>query len=105
MARFRVGAIMLLSVMLGAVGISMTAASLSNVSQREQYWNDMLDDRLLEIDTILSYFVNMCNNNPSIQDTCITDFNNLWDSTCEKNWDKIDACKRIEGYLIARELK
>lgn len=74
MAKFRVGVIILLSAMLGAVRISMAAASLSNLSHREQYWNDMLDDRLWEIDTILSYFVNMCNNNPNIQDIYITDF-------------------------------
>ena len=105
MARFRPDVIVILSVMLGAVGITMTAASLSNVSQREQYWNNMLDDKLLEIDTILSYFVNICIDNPSIENKCEEDFSNLWSSTCEENWDKIDSCKRVEGYLISRESK
>lgn len=105
MARFRVGLIIMLSAIFGVVGISLAAASLSSVSQREQYWNDKLDDRLLEIDTILNDFFHICNNNPGIQEDCDVDFSNLWNSTCETNWDKIDSCKRMEGYLLSRGLK
>ncbi|VFJ15419.1 hypothetical protein [Candidatus Nitrosocosmicus franklandus] len=91
-----------ISIILGVSGISGVVALYDSISQREVYWNKVFDERLLQLDIILNNFFEVCRSNPEIKDDCNLKFTEIWNSMCnrELDWDKIDSCKLIQGFLI-----
>jgi hypothetical protein len=93
----------ILSIIFGISGISGVVAFYDSIAQREAQWNKIFDERLLQLDILLNSFVDICRSNPEIKDDCDFEFSKIWDSICDRelDWDKIDSCKRIQGFLIS----
>ncbi len=92
----------ILSIIFGVTSISGLVASYENIAQREQHWNNIFDERLFQLDTLLSSFVDICKSDSTIKDDCNSEFTEIWDRTCNRDadWDVIDSCKRVQGFLI-----
>ncbi len=100
----RIGVIVIIvSVVFGITSISGLIASYESIILREQEWNNIFDERLLQLDILLNSFVDICMSGAEIKENCDLEFTKIWDSTCnrETDWDVIDSCKRIQGFLIA----
>lgn len=100
----RIGVIVIIvSVVFGVTSISGLIASYESITLREQEWNNIFNERLLQLDILLNSFVDICKAGSGIKENCDLEFTKIWDSTCnrETDWDVIDSCKRIQGFLIA----
>ena len=88
--------------MIGVIVLYQSVSTSSNLSQKNHYWNNIIDEKLLQTDTILKYFVNICINNLDIIEQCLLDFGNIWNNTSDRDldWDKIDSFKRMHGYVL-----
>ena len=95
--------VIIISVIFGVTSLSGLLASYGSIAQREQHWNSILDERLFQLDSLLNSFIDICRSDSAINEDCELKFTEIWDKTCNKDtdWDVIDSCKRIEGFLIA----
>lgn len=101
LVKFGVGAAVL-SIIFGVTSIAGVVALYDSINQREILWNKVFDEKLVQLDTTLKSFVDICGANPEIKEDCAPTFSEIWNSTCnrELDWDKIDSCKRIQGFLL-----
>lgn len=96
--------VIIVSVIFGVTSLSGLIASYESIILREQQWNNIFDERLLQLDILLNSFVDVCNADSGLEKDCSLEFTKIWENTCnrEADWDMIDSCKRIQGFLIAK---